>query len=107
MGALPCRALALDQHRMGVDLVRALGLAALSLRIVVLRYRFRVGLVLGRNLGTVLGELGVVARICGLVPIWLLQLLVLELLRGLLPWLLPAPSPAPPRWRRLRPTAAP
>jgi len=101
MAALPRRAVVLDIHRLCVDLLRALGMAALPLRLVVPRRRFRMGVVVGAALGSGLGELDVVARLCRMVPLRLLQLLVLELLRRVLPRVPSAlPAGLSGRWRR-------
>ena len=100
LAALSGRALVLDFDRIRMDLLRALGLVALPLRIVAIRRRLRMGLVVGTELGPGVGQLDVVARLCRLVSLRLLQFMVLAPLRSPLPRLLStAPPPELPGWR--------
>ena len=74
----------LDPDRLGLDLLRTLGLAAPPLWIVVLLRGLRLDVDVGWILGPGVGELGVVARLRRLVPLRLLQQLVVG--RGLVRW---------------------
>ena len=76
VAALHPRQLVLDPCRLFLAVVRAVGLAALPLRQLVVRPGLRLGVVLGLPLGPGLGQLDVLARLRRLVPGRLLQLLV-------------------------------
>ena len=97
LAALHSRPLVLDGHRVVLGLVRALGLAALPLWIVVLQCRLRLDVGLGLGMEPCLGQLVLVAGLCQLVPLGLLQLLVLWTVPGLERRILPASRAAAQR----------
>ena len=83
LATLHSRPLVLDRHRMVLGVLRTVGVAALSLWLVVLFRRIRLDLGLGFGVEPGLGQLVLVAGLCQLVPLGLLQLMVLGSLPGL------------------------
>jgi len=77
MAAVHGGTLVLDVHRLVLGVLRTLGLAALPLRLVVLFRGIRMDLGLGFGVESGLGQLVLVAGLCQLVPLGLLQFLVL------------------------------
>ncbi len=99
MAAVHIRSLVLDLNRLDLDLVRTVGMAALPLRQLEPRRLPRLGVVVGAGVGAGLGQLDVVAGLRGVVPQWLLRLVVLEPRRR--------PSPLSAWWWSRWPAAAP
>jgi len=83
LATLHSRPLVLDRHRMVLGVLRTVGVAALPLWLVVLLRRIRLDLGLGFGVESGLGQLVLVAGLCQLVPLGLLQLMVLGTLPGL------------------------
>lgn len=103
LAPLHSRPVVLDPYRMVVGLLRAVGMVAVPLRNLVPLGQRRVGLGMGKLLGSGMGELGLGSRLGRLVSLGLLLGLVLAPLLPLLrlsPLAQPAWIPESSRGRR-------